>query len=150
MRLMNQSENEVYNSREDFDIPEVFRRAMEDAGWRDADGGGGEGDDGDNGGGEEGGSGREPFPPPGENRPRLNRSLWIFGLLFLLMISFNWIVNVYTDWLWFQELKYTDIWRTQWMVRIGVFVVAFLIATLILLGNWLLARRRAIRATITL
>ena len=27
-------ENEIYNSREDFDIPEVFRRAMEEAGWR--------------------------------------------------------------------------------------------------------------------
>ena len=24
-------ENEIYNSREDFDIPEVFRRAMEEA-----------------------------------------------------------------------------------------------------------------------
>ena len=33
------------------------------------------------------------------------------------------------------------------MVRILVFVVAFVIATAVLLGNWLLARRRAIRDT---
>jgi uncharacterized membrane protein (UPF0182 family) len=135
---------EIYMGREDFDIPEVFRKAMEEAGWRDAGGGGDEGDDG--GGGDDGGN-RPPFPPSGERRPRLNRSLWILGLLFLLFISFSWIVNVYTDWLWFQELAYTDIWRTQWMMRIAVFIIAFLIAAFILLGNWLLARRRAIRAT---
>jgi uncharacterized membrane protein (UPF0182 family) len=139
---------ETYMSREDFDIPEVFRRAMEEAGWRDANGGGGDGDgdDGGNGGGD-GGGGRQPFPGPGESRPRLNRSLWLFGLLFLLLISFSWIVNVYTDWLWFQELDYTDVWRTQWLMRIAVFGVAFLVAALVLLGNWLLARRWAIRAT---
>ena len=135
-------------SREDFDIPEVFRKAMEDAGWRDADGGGDGGDGGDGGNGGDGGDGgRRPFPSAGDSRPRLNRSIWIFGLIFLVVISFNWVVTVYTDWLWFQQLEYTDIWRTQWMVRILVFVVAFLIAALILLGNWLLARRRAIAAT---
>jgi uncharacterized membrane protein (UPF0182 family) len=142
-----QLKNKIYNSREDFDIPEVFRRAMEEAGWRDADGGGGDGDDGGNGGDDGGGGGRQPFPGPGESRPRLNRTLWVFGLLFLLLISYSWIVNVYTDWLWFQELEYTDVWRTQWVMRIAVFGVAFLVAALILLVNWLLARRRAIRAT---
>jgi len=131
--------------REDFDIPEVFRRAMEEAGWRDADGGGDGGDDGGDSGGD--GGNRPPFPSSGDRRPRLNRSLWILGLLFIIFISFSWIVNVYTDWLWFRELAYTDVWRTQWMMRIAVFVIAFLIAALILLGNWLLARRRAIRAT---
>ncbi|MFN2188970.1 MAG: UPF0182 family protein [Candidatus Promineifilaceae bacterium] len=128
-------------SREDFDIPEVFRRAMEEAGWRDADGGGSGGD------GDDDGGGRPPFSSSGDGRPRLNRSLWILGLLFILLISFSWLVNVFTDWLWFTEMAYADVWRTQWMMRIAVFVIAFLLATLILLGNWLLARRRAIRAT---
>ena len=63
------------------------------------------------------------------------------------MISFNWVVTVYTDWLWFQQLEYLDIWRTQWVVRIVVFVLAFFFAAAVLLGNWLLARRRAISAT---
>ena len=137
-------------SREDFDIPEVFRRAMEEAGWREPSGGNG-GDDGDDeggsgGGGGDGGPGR-PFPGPQQERPRINKTVWIFGLLFIVFISFNWLVNVYTDWLWFQELQYTEVWRTQWMARIVVFLIAFIIAAAVLLSNWLLARRRAIRDT---
>ena len=130
-------------SREDFDIPEVFRRAMEDAGWLDDNSGGGDGGDGGDDGGD--GGGRRPGRPEGQ--PRLNRSLWIVGLVFLLLLSFNWFVSVYTDWLWFSEMQYAGVWRTQWLARIGVFLVAFLVAALVLLGNWLLARRRAIRTT---
>ena len=47
-------------SRDNFDIPEVFRRAMEEAGWND-------------GGDDNGGRGRRPFPQqPGQPR-RTNR-----------------------------------------------------------------------------
>jgi uncharacterized membrane protein (UPF0182 family) len=126
-------------SRDNFDIPEVFRRAMEEAGWR------GEGEGGNFGGDDDGG-GQEPRRPQG-SPTRFNRSLWIVGLLFILLLSFNWIVNVYTDWLWFTELAYDEVWLRQWAVRIGVFVVAFVIATVVLIGNWLYARRRAIRDT---
>lgn len=127
-------------SRDDFDIPEVFRRAMEEAGWRGEDGDDGDGD----GGGDD--NDRQPYQPP--SRPvRFNRSIWIFGLILILILSFNWIVNVYTDWLWFNELKYENVWLTQWAVRVSVFVIAFIIALLLLLGNWLAARRRAIRNT---
>ncbi len=127
-------------SRENFDIPEVFRRAMEEAGWR-GEGGNGGGTGGDDPGGGEG-------PRPSQASPvKFNRSLWIIGLLFILLISFNWVVNVYTDWLWFNELAYESVWVKQWAVRIGVFAVSFLIATLMLVGNWLVARRRAIRDT---
>ena len=124
-------------SREDFDIPEVFRRAMEEAGWR-GEGNDGEGD-GDNGGG---------GPPRPQGSPvKFNRSIWIIGLLFILLLSFNWVVNVYTDWLWFTELSYDEVWLKQWAVRLTVFVVAIVIAAAVLLGNWLIARRRAIRNT---
>ena len=63
-------------SREDFDIPEVFRRAMEEAGWNDE-------------GGDEGG-GRRPFPqrPGSEKRP--NRLLWLVGIGLVIFLSFNW------------------------------------------------------------
>jgi uncharacterized membrane protein (UPF0182 family) len=124
-------------SREDFDIPEVFRRAMEEAGWR-GEGNDGEGD-GDNGGG-------GPHRPQG-SPVKFNRSIWIIGLLFILLLSFNWVVNVYTDWLWFTELSYDEVWLKQWAVRLTVFVVAIVIAAAVLLGNWLIARRRAIRNT---
>jgi uncharacterized membrane protein (UPF0182 family) len=124
-------------SREDFDIPEVFRRAMEEAGWR-GEGNDGEGD-GDNGGG-------GPHRPQG-SPVKFNRSIWIIGLLFILLLSFNWVVNVYTDWLWFTELSYDEVWLKQWAVRLTVFVVAIVIAAAVLLGNWLIARRLAIRNT---
>ncbi len=125
-------------SRDNFDIPEVFRRAMEEAGWRGEGDGGGMGDDD--------GGGQDPQQPQG--RPaRLNRSVWIIGLLVILLLSFNWIVNVYTDWLWFIELSYESVWIRQWAVRLAVFLIAFVIATAVLMINWLYARRRAIRDT---
>ncbi|MDX1415109.1 MAG: UPF0182 family protein [Candidatus Promineifilaceae bacterium] len=122
-------------SRDDFDIPEVFRRAMEEAGWRGEGGdGGGDGDD------------QPPFQPQA-SPVRINRSIWIFGLIVILILSFNWIVNVYTDWLWFNELAYDTVWLTQWAVRVVVFAIAFTIAAVLLIGNWLFARRKAIRNT---
>jgi uncharacterized membrane protein (UPF0182 family) len=110
---------------------------MEEAGWR-GEGNDGEGD-GDNGGG-------GPHRPQG-SPVKFNRSIWIIGLLFILLLSFNWVVNVYTDWLWFTELSYDEVWLKQWAVRLTVFVVAIVIAAAVLLGNWLIARRLAIRNT---
>lgn len=126
-------------SRDNWDIPEVFRRAMEEAGW---EGNKGEGNEGGEGGGQ-----RPPIP----NRPtqpgRSNRSWWIVGILFLLFISLNWIVGVYTDWLWFNELNYQSVWLKRWSYQLGSFIAFFLVAFLIFWGNWRLARQRAIKAT---
>lgn len=136
-------------SREDFDIPEVFRRAMEEAGWRDGENTGGGGNDGGSGGGNGGGGddGRRPFPPRPDGQPRVNRTLWLFGAVLILILSFNWVVTTYTDWLWFGELGYQSVWLKQWGVQIASFAAAFVIAAAFLLINWHLARRRAIRAT---
>ncbi len=131
-------------SREEFDIPEVFRRAMEEAGWRD----GGGGNSGGNGGnGDDDGNNRDPFPSRPSQSPQVNRSFWIFGAILILILSFNWIVNTYTDWLWFTELGYAAVWLKRWSVQIIAFAISFVVATLLLLGNWHLARRRAIRST---
>lgn len=123
-------------SRDPNDIPEVFRRAMRDAGWDY----GAEGDD----------EGRPPFPPRPDRPtepPRPNRTIWLLAAIFLLIISFNWIVRTYTDWLWFREMSYDSVWITQFVWRIALFVIGFIIALALLWGNWLLARRRAIRIT---
>ena len=121
-------------SRDNFDIPEVFRRAMEDAGWDDSGDGGDEGNE------------RRPFQPrPG--RPRQpNRLVWLIGLVVLLLFSLNWIVTTYTEWLWFTELNYAGVWLKQWSVRLLSFAVAFVIALVVLLVNWYVARQRAIRS----
>jgi uncharacterized protein len=121
-------------SRDNFDIPEVFRRAMEEAGWNN-------GDD------ENGGRGRRPFPQqPGQSR-RPNRLSWIFALVILLFLSLGWIVTNYTEWLWFSQLNYEDVWLRQWLFRILSFIIFFVIGSLFILVNWHLARRRAIRET---
>ena len=122
-------------SRDPNDIPEVFRRAMRDVGWD--YGGGGNDDD------------RSPFPPR-PNRPQAagsNKTLWIIVALFLLLISFNWIVTTYTNWTWFQAMRYDDVWLKQFGYRIGLFVIGFVTALLFMWGNWSLARKRALRTT---
>jgi len=94
--------------------------------------------------------GRPPFPPRPDRPtepPRPNRTLWILAAIFLLIISFNWIVNTYTDWLWFQETSYTAVWLTQFFWKISLFFIGLVVALGLLGGNWLLARRRAIRVT---
>ncbi|MCB8981655.1 MAG: UPF0182 family protein [Ardenticatenaceae bacterium] len=126
-------------SRDNWDIPEVFRRAMEEAGW---EGNKGEGNEGGEGGGQ-----RPPFPNRPQQPRRSNRTLWIVGILFLLFISINWIVGVYTDWLWFNELNYQSVWLTRYSYQFFSFVAFFIIALLILWGNWHLARQRASKAT---
>ncbi|MCP4363282.1 MAG: UPF0182 family protein [Chloroflexi bacterium] len=121
-------------SRDDYDIPEVFRKAMEEAGWDTSRKGD---DDGD----------RPPLPqrPEGDGRP--NRTIWIAGLVIGLVLLFSWLVNVYTEWLWFTAVEFNDVWLTQWGVRLAVFGLFFVVALLLFLLNWLIARRRAIRAT---
>ena len=124
-------------SRDPNDIPEVFRRAMRDVGW---DYGGGNDDD-DN--------GRSPFPPR-PDRPQSagsNRTLWIIVAIFLLLISFNWIVTTYTNWTWFSAMSYDDVWLKQFAYKIVLFVSGFLVALIFIWGNLAIARKRALRTT---
>jgi uncharacterized membrane protein (UPF0182 family) len=125
---------ETQMSREDWDIPEVFRRAMENGAWTEED---------DN------GRGGRPRPPrrvgPSWGGSRFT---WIIAVIVLLLASVGWIINTYTEWLWFTELDFQSVWLKQWTVRIISFVVAFVIAAVVLLLNWLVARRRAIAATL--
>ncbi len=132
-------------SRDNFDIPEVFRKAMEDAGW---DPNRGQGDEGGGEGGDDNG-GRQPLPRRPEQPRRPNRTIWLLGILFLLLLSVNWIVSTYTEWLWFTELNFQQVWLKQWGVQVLSFVIFFVVGAIILLGNWHLARRRAISKTPT-
>ena len=119
------------NNRDD--IPEVFRRAMEEAGWdRDENGN----DSGE--------------PPPLQNplnNPRFYRFSVLIGLLLILLLSFGWIINTYTEWLWFSSVDYANVWVRQWVAWGLTFLVAFAIAAVTLLINLHLARRRAIADT---
>ena len=119
---------------DDSDIPEVFRRAMEEAGWR--------------GEREEGGGNdrppRRPFPPPARS-PRINRLLVLSTLILLLLFSLGSIAAFYTDFLWFSHLGFRDMFVKRLTVRLVVFAIAFVLAAAVLVGSWLIARRRALR-----
>ena len=119
--------------QDDFDIPEVFRRAMEEAGWR--------GEQEEGGGGER--PPRRPFPPPARS-PRINRLLVLSTLILLLLFSLGSIASFYTDFLWFSHLGFRDMFVKRLTVRLVVFAVAFVVAVAVLAGNWLIARRRAL------
>ena len=53
-----------------------------------------------------------------------------------MILSFNWIITTYTDWLWFSALDFQSVWLTQWLVRVAIFLVALLIAGAVVLINW--------------
>lgn len=131
-------------SRENFDIPEVFRRAMEEAGWdtgrEQKDPNGGNGGDDDRG-------GRKPFPRRPNQPRRPNRTIWLVGIFFVILLSLNWIVTTFTEWLWFADMGYQQVWLKQWGVQVLSFVIFFLLGGAILLINWQIARRRAVRST---
>jgi uncharacterized membrane protein (UPF0182 family) len=127
--------------RDIVDIPEVFRKAFEEDDWG-GQRGGGEGDDGGNGGdGGRGSGGR--FARPWW----LNRWVAIGLAIVIFLLSLNWIVTTYTEWLWFGTQGFQGVWLTQWAIRAAVFLVFFVIAVIVLLINWRLAYRRALRAT---
>ena len=52
-------------------------------------------------------------------------------------------VTLYTDWLWFQSVSYSDVFLTIWTARLGLFAAGALITLLFLLINLLIARRLA-------
>ncbi|MCW5864748.1 MAG: UPF0182 family protein [Anaerolineae bacterium] len=118
--------------QDDFDIPEVFRRAMEEAGWREN---------------EEGGRRQPPRPPlpPPMRSPRFGRLLVLSIVILLFLFSLGSIASFYTDFLWFDHLGFRDMFVKRLTVRVVVFAVAFVVAAAVLLGNWLLARRRSLR-----
>ena len=113
------------------DIPEPFRRALEEVGW-------GDGNDGPP---------KEPSPSPRQGRPWwTNRGVWLTVVILAILLSFNFVITTYTDWLWFNTLNYEAAWLRQWGYRAGSFVIFFAIAGTILIVSWTAARRRTLRS----
>jgi uncharacterized membrane protein (UPF0182 family) len=77
--------------------------------------------------------------------PRMSRrgrvTIGVLVGVFLLFTVLGWVVNAWTDWLWFDEVKYTQVFTTLLTTRLLLFVLAGLAMALIVGGNLYLAYR---------
>jgi hypothetical protein len=61
--------------------------------------------------------------------------------VFLFFTLLGWLVNAWTDWLWFAEVKHTEVFTNVLRTRLALFAVFGLAMTLIVGGNLYLAYR---------
>jgi uncharacterized membrane protein (UPF0182 family) len=82
-------------------------------------------------------------------RPRLNRRrAWLIGLavlVFVLLVSVRGIAGFYTDYLWFQEVGFTEVWRGLLVAKALPAVTFTGIFFVILLASLIIADRLAPR-----
>jgi len=79
--------------------------------------------------------------------PRMSRrgrmTIIVLAAVIVLFIALGWLVNIWTDYLWFSEVHYTSVFTTQLWTRIGLFFVFGLImAALFWFNLWLAYRLR--------
>lgn len=94
-------------------------------------------------GGDDDGNGRRPPRPTTPNF--FNRWTAIAVVVLILFFGFNWIVTTITEWWWFQAVGFERVWLKSIGAQVGSFVVFFIVSGIVLIGNWLLARRLVIR-----
>jgi uncharacterized protein len=87
-------------------------------------------------------------PPParrttlGRRRPRRSRSWWAIGLVVLaliLLIGFG--IDLWTEALWFQSVRFDSVFWTRFTAQLGLFLVAALGALAIVVVNLAIAAR---------
>ncbi|HNS40604.1 MAG TPA: UPF0182 family protein [Promineifilum sp.] len=64
-------------------------------------------------------------------------------MVLLAIAGLGGLATFYTDILWFDQLGYRAMFFKRWTASAITFVAAFGVALLVLLGNWLVAQRRA-------
>ena len=75
---------------------------------------------------------------PGISLVTLKR-LYIFASwsvsLILLLLLFNWAINIYTDYLWFRQLGRTDVFTKILLFKVGLFTLGFVLSGTYLTWN---------------
>ncbi len=76
-------------------------------------------------------------------RPRSFRGFIGLGILFLGFLLFHNAVPLYTDWLWFGEVGYRQVFSTTIVAKMTVYFLFALVFLIFFYGNILVARRLA-------
>jgi uncharacterized protein len=79
--------------------------------------------------------------------PRMGRrgrvTLIVLACVVVLFMLLGWVVNAWTDWLWFSEVHYTAVFTTVLWTRLGLFLVfGFAMALVVAANLWLAYRLR--------
>ncbi|MDE0143936.1 MAG: UPF0182 family protein [Caldilineaceae bacterium] len=69
------------------------------------------------------------------------RLLWWMLVPFLILVLFNTVLGFYTDWLWYDSLKLTNVFFTRIGASLGLFAAGALAFWLVFVFNVLLVRR---------
>ena len=73
--------------------------------------------------------------------PAIPKRVWIIGgILFILFLFFSNIVSLFTDWLWFQAVGFTQLFTTELIAKAVIFVVSATVFALVFLINVQVAR----------
>jgi len=64
----------------------------------------------------------------------------VVGITIVVTIAF---ANVWTEWQWFSQVGYSEVWRTQWVARLVTFVIfGSIAAAAVWLTLWIARRVR--------
>src|SRR2546429_541620 len=79
--------------------------------------------------------------------PRMSRrgrvTLIVLAAVVVLFMFLGWLVNALTDYLWFSEVRYTEVFTTVLWTRVGLFLVfGALVALIVWFNLWLAYRVR--------
>ena len=79
--------------------------------------------------------------------PRMSRrgrvTLIVLAAVVVLFMLLGWLVNAWTDYLWFTEVRYTRVFTTVLWTRLGLFLVfGALVALIVWINLWLAYRLR--------
>src|SRR5258706_7599305 len=79
--------------------------------------------------------------------PRMSRrgrmTIIVLAAVIALFVAVGWLVDIWTDYLWFAEVRYTGVFTTVLWTRLGLFVVfGLLMAGLFWFNLWLAYRLR--------
>lgn len=88
------------------------------------------------------------LPNVRQRRGNTSRIWWVVaGAIFLIFIALHNLIPVYTDWLWFREVGYTQVFTTTLIAKTALYLVFGFLFFVLFFGNVWAAIRMAPEAT---